>query len=96
MASDQAGTTKALAALIQPTAAWARASGGITGAATRAKEAAQTQSRNIGTQIDGFQVILDQREARYRNQFAKLETLLGQLKDQSSWLASQIAGLGQG
>jgi flagellar capping protein FliD len=32
-------------------------------------------------------------QERYQKQFAALETLMGQLKDQSAWLASQIAGL---
>jgi len=96
LGSDQAATTNGLAALVRPIAAWAKAADGVTGTAARARAAAQTQSKDIAGQIDHFQTILDQREARYRTQFAQLETTLGQLKDQSNWLAGQIAGLGSG
>ena len=76
-----------------PIAGWAKEATGEKGAATRAKASADAQSKDLGTQIDAYQVRLDAREARYRQQFASLETLLGKLRDQSSWLAGQIASL---
>jgi flagellar hook-associated protein 2 len=94
--SDPAAVASSLSALAQPIAAWAKNSDGVTGTAYRAKTAADAQSVSYGKQIDNFQLILDQREARYRTQFSNLERALGQMKDQSNWLAGQIASLPQG
>jgi flagellar hook-associated protein 2 len=96
LSADQAGTADSLAGLTKSIAGWAKDSDGLTGLASRAKDAATAQSRDIRQQMDRFQVILDKREARFRTQFAKLETTLGQLRDQSTWLAGQIASLSSG
>ena len=93
LGNDPSGVASSLAALAKPIATWAKDSDGTTGVASRAKAAAVAQSKDYGEQIDHYQVVLDQREARYRAQFTKLETVLGQLRDQSNWLAGQIASL---
>ena len=92
--ADPAGAGTSIAALAKPLATWAQHSDGVTGVAYLAKSSAQSQSKDIGNQIASFQVFLDQRQAMYQRQFSALETTLGQLKDQSSWLAGQIAHLG--
>ncbi len=94
LGDDQGAVASAVAALAKPIATWAKASDGVTGVASRAKATAVAQSKDFGEQIDRYQLVLDQREARYRSQFSKLEAVLGQLKDQSNWLAGQIAKLG--
>ncbi|MGH2684480.1 MAG: flagellar filament capping protein FliD [Actinomycetota bacterium] len=68
----------------------ALASDGLIDSAT---EAAQRQSDDAGDRIAAFDVRLDLMETRYRRQFAAMETLIGRLKNQSNWLASQIAQL---
>jgi len=63
---------------------------GLVDSATRT---ATNQSKDVAGRITAFDVRLTAIEARYRRQFASLETIVGQLKNQSSWLASQIAQL---
>jgi flagellar hook-associated protein 2 len=66
---------------------------GANGSIETAKDGANKESTALQTHIDDFTVRLQQVELRYRLQFSRLETTLGQLRDQSSWLASQIANL---
>jgi flagellar hook-associated protein 2 len=94
LGADQPGVVTAAGALAKAIAGWAKDSDGTTGVASRGKAAAVAQSKDYGSQIDNYNRILEQREARYRAQFSKLETVLGQLRDQSNWLAGQIASLG--
>jgi flagellar hook-associated protein 2 len=59
---------------------------------------AQVTSRNnqidsLNQQIDNWDVRLTARQEALTKQYASLETALGKLKDQSTWLSGQIAGL---
>ena len=93
LGADQSSVATAMTALAGPIAAWAKSSDGVTGVASRAKASAVAQSKDYGTQIEEYQTVLDQREARLRAQFSTMETTLAQLRDQSNWLAGQIASL---
>ena len=93
LAADPQSVTTALTALAAPAATWARTWDGTSGAVAQAKSGAETESRALQTQIDAANLRLATREESYHKQFASLETLLGTLKNQSSWLASQINGL---
>lgn len=64
-----------------------------TGYLSTAQRVAQTTQQDLQTQIEAYQRRLDKRRLALRTQFAGLETALGQLQSQGSWLSSQIAGL---
>lgn len=60
---------------------------------------AQITSRNnqidsLNSQIDNWDVRLSARQAALSKQYADLETALGNLKNQSTWLSGQISSLG--
>jgi len=77
----------------------AAASGAIdfgTGAITTAISGRQEKLGDLDTQIANWDVRLASRQAMLRQQFADMETALGKLKDQSNWLAGQLAGLPSG
>jgi flagellar hook-associated protein 2 len=48
---------------------------------------------SINDQIDNWDVRLTARREALQRQYASLETALGKLKDQGSWLSGQLAGL---
>jgi flagellar hook-associated protein 2 len=58
-----------------------------------AKGGAEANKRALQQRIDRENARLELVEARYRRQFARLEQVLGQLRDQSTALAGQINGL---
>ena len=64
-----------------------------TGSITTAISGRQTQISGIDDQISNWDVRLAAKEATMRAQFAAMETALGKLKDQSNWLAGQLASL---
>ncbi|HVT77413.1 MAG TPA: flagellar filament capping protein FliD [Acidimicrobiales bacterium] len=66
---------------------------GPGGTVTGAHDSATSNSKSQQDRIDDFEKNMSIVQERYQKQFADLETLMGQLRDQSSWLASQIAGL---
>jgi flagellar hook-associated protein 2 len=66
---------------------------GTGGKVTASKDGATANSKAQQGRIDDFEARLELVQQRYTRQFAALETLMGQLKDQGSWLAAQIAGL---
>lgn len=66
----------------------------VDGYLTSATTSTQARIDDLQEQIDNWDRVLAQREQRLRLQFATLETTLGALRSQSSWLSSQIAGLG--
>jgi flagellar hook-associated protein 2 len=66
---------------------------GLGGKITAARDGATANSKSQQERIDAFEKRLTLVEERYKKQFATLETMMGKMKDQSSWLASQIAGL---
>jgi flagellar hook-associated protein 2 len=53
----------------------------------------QNQSRSLNPQISMYQAMYTQQQRSLTNQFAALEATLGNLKNQSSSLASQLSGL---
>ncbi|HVV35250.1 MAG TPA: flagellar filament capping protein FliD [Acidimicrobiales bacterium] len=66
---------------------------GPGGVVTNAHDGATAASKSQQDRIDDFEKNMTIVQARYQQQFADLETLMGRLKDQSSWLASQIQGM---
>jgi flagellar hook-associated protein 2 len=65
----------------------------LTGSLTTAIQGGNNQVRDLNRQISSWNVRLSARQAAYQRQFTHLEVALGKMKDQSSWLSSQIAGL---
>jgi flagellar hook-associated protein 2 len=49
---------------------------------------------SLNLQIDDWDVRLSAKQEALQKTYASLETALGKLKDQSSWLSGQIASLG--
>lgn len=64
-----------------------------SGAITTAISGRQSSITDLDAQISDWDTRLAAKEAMLRQQFADLETALGKLKDQSSWLAGQLSGL---
>ncbi|BEL11178.1 flagellar filament capping protein FliD [Actinoplanes sichuanensis] len=54
----------------------------------------KTEIKSLNDQIDNWDVRLATRRQALQRQYAALETSLGNLKNQSSWLSGQLAGLG--
>jgi flagellar hook-associated protein 2 len=81
--------------------------GGAIGFANKVKELSTKQSNNItdvitgrkneieslNGQISNWDVRLASRKSALQRQYAALETSLGKLKNQSSWLSGQLSGL---
>ena len=70
-----------------------RASDSTTGTVTAAVKGRTTKIDSLEDAIAGWDVRLSQRRDSLERQYAALEVALGKLQNQSSWLASQIAGL---
>ena len=64
-----------------------------TGSITTAISGRQSRISQLDSQISNWDVRLAAREATMRRQFAAMETALGNLRNQSNWLAGQLAGL---
>jgi flagellar hook-associated protein 2 len=64
-----------------------------TGSITTAISGRQTRIGQLNDQISNWDVRLAAREATLRAQFTTMETMLGKLRDQSNWLAGQLASL---
>jgi flagellar hook-associated protein 2 len=64
-----------------------------TGSITTAISGRRQRMSEIDTRISDWDVRLASREATMRRQFAAMETALGKLRDQSNWLAGQLASL---
>jgi flagellar hook-associated protein 2 len=65
----------------------------LTGSLTTAIQGGNNTVRDLTNQINNWNVRLTARQAAYQRQFTRLEVALGKMKDQSSWLSGQIAGL---
>lgn len=70
-----------------------RASDSTAGTVTAAVKGRTTKIDSLEDAIAGWDVRLSQRRDSLERQYAALEVALGKLQNQSSWLASQIAGL---
>jgi len=66
----------------------------VTGTLVTAKAGANSRIEQLNKLNDQWTERLAAREARLRAQFATMETMLGSLKNQGSWLSSQLASLG--
>jgi flagellar hook-associated protein 2 len=65
----------------------------VTGTLTSAEEIRNRRITDINRQIAAWEIRLDKREVRLRQQYTALESLMGQLGNQATWLSGQIAGL---
>lgn len=66
------------------------------GLLTSAVKSREAEVRGYTKRIEGFETRLDLRETTLRRQFSAMERALGQMQQQSQWLAGQIAGLPRG
>ena len=64
-----------------------------TGALDTVKDAADRRVKDLTEQMTRLEDRLTVRELNMRRQFSNLQTLLGNLQSQSSWLSSQISSL---
>jgi flagellar hook-associated protein 2 len=53
----------------------------------------EEQIRQLGQQIERWDVRLELRETALRRQFSNLESTLGRMQQQGQWLAGQLASL---
>ncbi|HET7486355.1 MAG TPA: flagellar filament capping protein FliD [Acidimicrobiales bacterium] len=73
---------------------WANDS--VSGSISSAITGRRSENASIDEQISDWDVRLALKEQALRLQFTNLETALGKLKNQSSWLSGQLAGLSGG
>ena len=94
-AADPAGTQTAvstgLAASLQAVTKSATDAG--TGSLTLAVRGGADNERRLTNEIADWDVRLAARQTALQRQYARLEQVLGKLKDQSNWLAGQLSGL---
>lgn len=64
-----------------------------TGQISTAIQGGQDRVRDLNHQIDDWDVRLSDRQDALKRQFTAMEVALGQLREQSSWLAGQISSL---
>jgi len=94
LAADPARVEAAVQALSQRVAdAGAQASDKYDGLLTKILESQESQVKDLGQRIGDWDRVLADRRSSLERMYAALEVQLGQLNSQSSWLASQIAGL---
>ncbi len=65
----------------------------VTGAITQTVQSLQNQSAALTPQIQMYQNILNQEQQMLTNKYAKMESTLGTLKNQSSALAGELASI---
>jgi flagellar hook-associated protein 2 len=70
-----------------------RASDSATGILTSLAKGEDTRAKDLQSQIDDWTLRLQSRQQALTDQFNAMETALGTLKNQSSWLTSQINAL---
>jgi flagellar hook-associated protein 2 len=70
-----------------------RASDSATGTLTGLANGQDVRAKDLQDQIDAWDLRLTQRRATLTAQFNAMETALGALQNQSTWLTSQIASL---
>ena len=93
LAANPEGTT----ALVQAIAARVKTvttdATGTTGVTVTSQASATERAASLQKQVEAWDGRLALVEARLRRQFTALDTALGGLKNQGTWLAGQIAGL---
>ncbi|MDH3679550.1 MAG: flagellar filament capping protein FliD [Acidimicrobiia bacterium] len=65
-----------------------------TGLLSSAEDAAKSRVESFNDQIDAFEARLERKELQLRKTYTNLETALGELTNQSNWLAGQLGSLG--
>lgn len=65
----------------------------VDGLLTTAEESRKARVKDIERQVEAWELRLEKRELGLRRQYTALETMLGQLSNQSQWLAGQLSGL---
>jgi flagellar hook-associated protein 2 len=93
--ADPAGTRTAvstgLAAALQTVTK--EATDPISGSLTLSVRGGEASARRLTDEITGWDTRLATRKVALQRQYAHLETVLGRLKDQSTWLAGQLSAL---
>jgi flagellar hook-associated protein 2 len=90
----QDGVSNGLAATFDDIAT--KASDYADGSLTTAIQSHNNTVSSLNSEISDWDSRLTDKQAALQKQFADLETALGQMKDQSNWLSSQLAGLPTG
>ena len=93
VSTDPAAARAMVAGLADRVEAVADGATGTSGTVTTAISRRQDAVRDLGKQIDAWDVRLELRRTNLERQYSALETALGSLQSQSSWLAGQLAGL---
>jgi hypothetical protein len=70
-----------------------RAIDAVSGTLTTAETSRKARLREFDRQIEAWETRLEKRELRLRQQYTALESLMGQLGNQATWLSGQISGL---
>lgn len=65
----------------------------IDGTLTTAEDSRKARIKDIERQVEAWEVRLEKREIALRRQYTALETMMGQLANQSTWLAGQLSSL---
>lgn len=89
--ADDTVATDGVAARLQTLAN--QASDSVNGSLTSLANGEDANAKDIQSQIDDWTTRLALRQQTLTNQFNAMETALGQLKGQSSWLTSQLSSL---
>jgi flagellar hook-associated protein 2 len=70
-----------------------RTTDSIDGTLTSAEDARKARIKDIERQVGAWELRLEKRETALRRQYTALETMMGQLANQSTWLSGQLSGL---
>lgn len=65
----------------------------LDGTLTSAEDSRKARIKDIERQVEAWELRLDKREAALRRQYTALESMMGQLANQSTWLAGQLGSL---
>jgi flagellar hook-associated protein 2 len=65
----------------------------IDGTLTSAEDSRKARIADIERQVSAWELRLEKRETAIRRQYTALETMMGQLANQSTWLTGQLSGL---
>lgn len=93
LAADPRGTATLVQSLGSALTDVASQATAVSGAVTVGKDSATSRAAGLQTQVDSFGDRLTLTEARLRRTYTQLDTVLGQLRSQSGYLSSQLAGL---
>lgn len=94
LAADPSGTQSALQEIAARVATAAKnASDPVTGSITQLISGRQAEVADLATQISDWDTRLADRKATLTALYNAMDTTMGSLKSQQSWLTSQIAGL---